>query len=227
MNRIPIYLESAPKRTFAVALAWPGWARSGRTEADALAALAACAPRYAWVVGEGAGFVEPSDSSAFDIVERLTGNATTEFGAPGGRPAADDAALDAAELERQLAILDAAWKALDRTAKVARGATLRKGPRGGGRTLPKILDHVLDAETGYLSALGARYRGPNDIAELRRVGREAIIAAARYEPLADPSAVKKRWPPRFFIRRSAWHILDHAWEIEDRARPTDTEPSQT
>lgn len=227
MSRIPIYLETAPKRTFAVGLAWPGWARSGRTEADALAALAAYAPRYARVVGEAAGFVEPSDSSLFDIAERLSGNATTEFGAPGARAAADDAALDAPELERQLAILDSAWQALERAAKAAHGATLRRGPRGGGRTLPKILEHVFGAETGYLSSLGARYRGPNDIAELRRVGREAIIAAARYEPLADPSAVKKRWPPRFFIRRSAWHILDHAWEIEDRARPVEAEPSRT
>ena len=226
MNRIQIYLESAPKRTFAGGLDWPGWARSGRTEADALAALAAYAPRYAQVVGGGAGFVVPTDSSWLEVVEHLSGNATTEFGAPGARPTADDGALDADEVERQLAILDAAWTALDRAADAARGATLRKGPRGGGRTLPKILDHVFDAETGYLSSLGARYRGPNDVGELRRVGREAVMAAARYEPIADPSAVKKRWPPRFFIRRSAWHILDHAWEIEDRARPAEVEPSR-
>ena len=219
MSRIPIYLEIAPKRTFAGAIDWPGWARSGRTEADALAALAAYASRYAKVVGPRAGFVEPADVSEFEIVERLGGNATTEFGAPGARPSVDDGALDAAELERQLALLGAAWNALDRAAKAARGATLRKGPRGGGRTLPKILEHVFGAETGYLTSLGARYRGPDDVAELRRVGREAITAAARYEPVADPSAVKKRWPPRYFIRRSAWHILDHAWEIEDRARP--------
>ncbi|MEP7082776.1 MAG: hypothetical protein ABI841_07350, partial [Chloroflexota bacterium] len=206
------------------ALEWPGWARSGRTEADALAALAAYAPRYAKIVGERAGFVEPADASDFEVTERLDGGATTEFGAPGAIPKADERPLDADELQRQLALLDAAWNALDRAAKAARGATLRKGPRGGGRTLPKILEHVVGAETGYLSSLGARSRGASDTPELRSVGREAITAASRYEPIANPSAVRKRWPPRYFVRRSAWHILDHVWEIEDRARPADADP---
>jgi hypothetical protein len=26
----------------------------------------------------------------------------------------------------------------------------------------------------------------------------------------------KRWLPRYFVRREAWHVLDHVWEIEDR-----------
>ena len=220
MTRIPIYVEIAPKRTFAGALDWPGWARSGRTEADALAALAAYAPRYAAVVGGSAGFDEPSDPSAFEIAERLSGGAATEFGVPGAVPTADEGPLHADELERQLALLKAAWSALDRAASEAHGATLRKGPRGGGRTLPKILEHVFSAEVSYLSSLGARYGGaPEDMDELRGLGREAVTAAARYEPIGNPSAVKKRWPPRYFVRRSAWHILDHAWEIEDRARP--------
>jgi hypothetical protein len=221
VTRIPIYLELAPRRAFASAVEWPGWARSGRTETDALAALAAYTPRYAQVVGARFDFVEPGDPSAFEVVERLDGGAATAFGVPGEVPAADARPLDAAELQRQLALLDAAWKALDRAAKGARGATLRKGPRGGGRTLPKILEHLLGAEAGYLSSLGARYRGPEDVRELRRVGRDAITAAARYEPIANPSAVKRRWPPRYFVRRSAWHVLDHAWEIEDRARPAE------
>lgn len=224
MKRIRIYLEIAPKRTFAGALDWPGWTRGGRTEADALEALLAYAPRYAKVVGARAGFVEPKDTSGFEITERLRGGATTEFGAPGAIPKADGRALDAAELERQLALLKAAWSALDRAAHEARGATLRKGPRGGGRPLPKILEHVLGAETGYLAKLGARYRGgPDDMAELRKVGRAAVTAAARNEPIVNPTAVKSRWAPRYFIRRSAWHVLDHAWEIQDRARPVGAE----
>jgi hypothetical protein len=28
----------------------------------------------------------------------------------------------------------------------------------------------------------------------------------------------KLWAPRYFARRVAWHMLDHAWEIEDRVR---------
>lgn len=222
MKPIPVYLEVAPKRTFAGAIDWPGWARSGRTEADALEALLAYAPRYAKLVSARVGFGEPERTSAFEIVERLPGGATTEFGAPGEIPEADARPLDATELERQLALLKAAWSALDRAASRASGATLRRGPRGGGRPLPKILEHVLGAELGYLAKLGERYRGAaDDIEDIRRAERAAVTAAARYEPLPNPNAVKKRWSPRYFVRRAAWHILDHAWEIEDRARSAD------
>jgi hypothetical protein len=220
MKRIPVYLEIAPRRTFAGAIDWPGWTRSGRTEADALEALVAYAPRYAKVVGTRSGFVGPKDTSALEIVERLRGGATTDFGAPGEIPKADARPLDATELERQLALMKAAWSALDGAARAARGATLRKGPRGGGRPLPKILEHVMGAEAGYLAKLGERYGGgADDMAELRKVERAAVTAAARYEPLPNPNAVKKRWAPRYFVRRATWHVLDHAWEIEDRARP--------
>lgn len=224
MQRVPIYLEIAPKRTFAGALDWPGWARSGRTEADAIEALLAYAPRYAKVVGARAGFDAPKDTPAFDVAERLHGGATTEFGAPGAIPKADDRPLNAAELERQLAILRAAWKAFDGAGTRARGIELRKGPRGGGRDLPKMSDHVLGAEMGYLGQLGARYRGaPDDAAALHRAVVAAISAVTRGEPVTEPTAVKKRWPPRYFIHRSAWHVLDHAWEIEDRAGPLEGE----
>ena len=27
------------------------------------------------------------------------------------------------------------------------------------------------------------------------------------------------WPARYAARRIAWHVLDHAWEIEDRSDP--------
>jgi hypothetical protein len=219
MKRIAVYVEVAPKRTFAGAIEWPGWARSGRTEADALEALLAYAPRYARLLGAQGGFVQPTGASGFEIVERLPGSATTEFGAPGEIPEADGRPLDSAELERQLALMKAAWSALDRAATGARGATLRKGPRGGGRPLPRILEHVMGAEAGYLAKLGERYRGPaDDMAGIREAETAAVTAAARYEPMPNPNAVRRRWSPRYFIRRAAWHILDHAWEIEDRAR---------
>ena len=30
-------------------------------------------------------------------------------------------------------------------------------------------------------------------------------------------AVDWKWPPRYAARRLAWHVLDHAWEIEDKS----------
>jgi hypothetical protein len=56
-------------------------------------------------------------------------------------------------------------------------------------------------------------------AELARL-REAILSAVTMETLAQISASGLRggvhWSARYFARRSAWHLLDHAWEIEDR-----------
>lgn len=215
---IATYVEVAPKRVFAGALDWPGWARSGRTEADAIQSLLAYAPRYASVVG--AGFEAPSTLSDFAVVERLQGNVTTEFGAPGKVPEADGRELDGLELERQVGLLEAAWKALDTAADAARGVPLATGPRGGGRDLAKMLEHVSGAESSYLRKLGARYVGPpDDVAALRRTVVESLRARAQSEPLVNSTVVRKPWPPRYFVRRVAWHVLDHAWELEDRSRP--------
>ena len=215
-KRHAIYLEVAPRRTFAGSIDWPGWTRGGRTEADAFDALLACGPRYATVAGSG--FAVPKDVFAFEVVERLRGGATTDFGAPGEIPEADSRPLTAPELERQVRLLKAAWRALESAAGAAAGAKLRTGPRGGGRDLPKTLGHVLDAEASYLAKLGARHDGANgDHVQLRSAVTEALAAIGAGREVASPNAVKKRWPPRYFVRRASWHVLDHAWEIEDRA----------
>ena len=108
---ITVYLETAAKRAFAGAVEWPGWSRSGRGDDQALEALAAYRSRYAAVLA-AAKLVGPA-SARFEVVERLAGNATTDFGAPGIPPAADERPLDEAELERQQAILRASWVALE------------------------------------------------------------------------------------------------------------------
>lgn len=89
-SSVPGYLEIASKRTFAGAIEWPGWCRSGRDEAEALAALVAYGPRYARVVGGvSSQFEPPVDTSAIEIVEQLAGNSGTEFGIPAVPPASD------------------------------------------------------------------------------------------------------------------------------------------
>jgi hypothetical protein len=208
-----VYLEVTRKRTFAGAIEWPGWCRAGKTEEEALAALVAYADRYQKVVG--GDFTAPRSVESLDVVERLTGNATTEFGAPGVPPQADDRPLSAAELKRLSTILEASWRAFDRAAAKAEGATLTKGPRGGGRDLPKMVEHVMGAEESYLSKLGSR--SPAKMADLRKTILAALAARAGGKPLADPNKVEKLWSPRYFVRRAAWHALDHAWEIEDRS----------
>ena len=93
--KIPVYLEVGSKRTFAGALDWPGWCRSGRDEASALQALVDYGPRYAAAIRSARlGFKAPADVSAFTVMERLNGDTTTDFGAPACIPDGDAAPVD-------------------------------------------------------------------------------------------------------------------------------------
>jgi hypothetical protein len=221
---IRTYLEAGRRRVFAGALDWPGWCRAARDEESALVALAAYGARYRDAVAAAApGLDPPGDASKLRVVERLEGNATTDFGAPAMAPAADSEPLAGAELERRVALLRACWAALDAAARDAAGAVLRKGPRGGGRELRAIVAHVVGADGAYLSKLGGRYRKAADAdADAERDGlRAAIVDTLESLGRGEPPARKPRsgslWSPRYFVRRSAWHALDHAWEIQDRA----------
>jgi hypothetical protein len=222
-DRIEVYFEVGQKRTFAGAIDWPGWCRGGRDADTALQALCDSGPRYARALrGSKLGFHAPKDVSAFKVVERLEGNATTDFGAPDAAPAADAEPVDAAALRRYEALLRACWDAFDAAIAAAGDKELRLGPRGGGRQLEGIIQHVLGADAGYLSALGWKLKqekGADWRAELERT-RQALLdglgAAARGEIAERGPRGGARWSPRYFVRRVAWHVLDHAWEIEDR-----------
>jgi hypothetical protein len=216
---IPVALEVGSKRVFAGAVDWPGWSRSGRDEDAAIESLFAYAARYARVLrGTGLGFDTPEDPSALTVVEHLKGNATTEFGAPDIPPSIDGEPVGDAERRRFSTLLRASWRAFDRTAEEAEGTELTKGPRGGGRDLDKIVDHVLGADEGYLMRLGAKApKGDPDerATRLRQAMLDALEVAVREGVPPGPRG-GKRWSPRYFVRRSAWHVLDHAWELEDR-----------
>ena len=221
-SRHRIYLETAKRRSFAGAVEWPGWCRSGRDADAAVQALFDHAPRYAAVVGSaGGGFEVPEDVSALRVVETLPGDATTEFGAPSAAPGSDQRKLSRKELDRQLALLQASWGAFDAAAAAAAGKELRKGPRGGGRDLDRIVEHVFDADAAYLRSTGGRHRrGEADMREEMAAMRQAFVemlrARARGEEPERGWRTAPLWAPRYAIRRSAWHALDHAWEIEDR-----------
>jgi len=216
MKRVEVAIEAGDKKTFATAIDWPGWSRSGKTEHDALEALLVAAPRYAAVARRAkVEFTEPAKPSDLHVAERHAGDASTEFGIPAADLKSDGASMTDDELARQVALLEASWAALDAAARKAVGKELRKGPRGGGRDLDKIVDHVHEANGAYVHQLGTR--APKDPKGLRKAAVAALDARVHDQPLADPNKVRKPWTPRYFVRRAAWHALDHAWEIEDRA----------
>jgi hypothetical protein len=103
---------------------------------------------------------------------------------------------------------------------MAKGKALRAGPRGGGRTLDGVVQHVLGAERGYLSQLGGKVSQPDSSPPASGPTRQAILktlrASAHGEIAEYGPRGGKRWSPRYFVRREAWHVLDHIWEIEDR-----------
>ncbi len=222
-GRVLVYLETGDKKVFASALDWPGWSRGAKDADGALDALLAYGGRYGRVVGAVTDFAAPAEVSDFEVVQRLKGGGATDFGVPSQPARSDDDALAEAELERLVAILRACWSAFDRAARKADGVELRKGPRGGGRDLDKIIEHVVGAEESYLHQLGARAaaRGDESAADVWPALREAIVHTLRLRARGDEpesaTKVKKRWSPRYFVRRAAWHLLDHAWEVEHRA----------
>lgn len=218
-----VYLESGQKRTVAGVLDWPGWCRIGRDEDTALSALADYQARYARILREtayAAALAAPVPT--FTIVERLAGNATTDFGVPECAPAWDLTPLDAASARRYQLVLEAIWRGFDAAVAAASGAELRRGPRGGGRDLDGVVWHTLRAERNYLARRGWKIgKVPDDdpvgaAALIRQGVLDALAAAMRGEAPERGPRGGAIWPARYFARRIAWHVLDHLWEIEDR-----------
>ena len=113
-------------------------------------------------------------------------------------------------------LLEASWAVFDDVVASAPPA-LRKGPRGGGRDRDKIVEHVLESVISYSRALGLRGRRPkwDDVDAMASFRAELLDRLRR--PSDGTAATEKGWPPRYTTRRMAWHVLDHAWEIEDKS----------
>ena len=195
---VKVYLEVARRRAFACAVDWPGWCRSGRTPDEAVETLAAFADRYREVAPKLPKRIQLA------VVEELPGGGATEFGALDKPCSLDQRPLTAADARKLADIVEASWRTLDR---VAAGAppTLRKGPRGGGRDRDPIVEHVLEAERSYFRSVG-----------IRTGDRTEFVDALRAARTAESSGT---WPWRYAARRVAWHVLDHAWESEDKSEP--------
>ena len=196
MRGTRVYLEQGRTWTFAVALDWPGWARRGKGDEAALEALLSYADRYRLVVPE-------LEVGELHVVGAVPGNGTTEFGAPNVRGPWDEEPADGAVLAHRM---EQCWAAFDR-AVAGSTAELRKGPRGGGRDRDDVAAHLQEAERSDARTLGVRLPPRTPWREQRTAFAEAVRSGA-------PAA---RYPLPYVVRTSAWHVLDHAWEIEDKS----------
>jgi hypothetical protein len=218
-----VYIETGRKHTFAGAIDWPGWCRMGQDENSALMALFEIGPRYAAVLQAAQiEFQAPLGAAAFKVVERLEGNATTDFGAPNIPPSNDNRLVSEDEFLRLQALVMACWQALDSAVIAASGRELRKGPRGVGRDLAGILEHIVGSDASDLARLAWKFQlhvPQNSMEELGRIRQATLNALARSALGQIPEQGWRSgviWTPRHFVRNLAWHTLDHTWEIEDR-----------
>jgi hypothetical protein len=213
-----VFVETGAKRVFAGAIDWPGLARSGRTQEEALDRLFEYLTRYRRSVGEAArGLSIPRVAAEFQVTASLGGGSGTDFGVPSAVADFDREEPSTRTLNEQLERLRGAWTAFERATKKGDGKTLATGPRGGGRTVAKMREHVLEADRAYISSLGAKApTSRSSWHEVQAVFVEAVHAKLRGELAEKGPRGGERWPALYAIRRSAWHALDHAWEIEDR-----------
>ena len=218
-DRLRVLVEIGPKgkRIVAAAMDWPGLERGGRSEYEAIERLLAYVPRYA-PVAERVGLREALERSVQPhVIERTPGNTSTDWWGIAHVPSVIEAdPLSHAELERRIGLMRAAWDHFDHASKSA-AAPLTKGPRGGGRERDQIIRHVYASERhNFWRKVAIR---ENDEVRLTpeelSAFRERYLAAIREYHAAHRPA--RRWPLRFLIRRTAQHVMDHAWELEDRA----------
>src|SRR5689334_22949277 len=108
---IDVTVETGAKKTFASALDWPGWSRSGKTEERALGTLIEYADRYARVAARAGETFDPAD---YDVVERTAGGSGTDFGVPSSITELDRRPLTSDAAEREARLVEAAWSILER-----------------------------------------------------------------------------------------------------------------
>jgi hypothetical protein len=216
-DTIRVALEIGPngKRVAAVAPDWPGLSRGAKTEDAALEQLLSYLPRYAPVAklaGMDAAFAA---ITAIDVVERYPGTGSTDFwGISFAFSSIDRHAMSRDELERELALMRACWAFFDDVrSRVSAG--MQKGPRGGGRDRDHIVRHTLDAERDWAKKLGMASSLDEMLTDDGlNAHRNAYGDAIR--TFHDEGKMARTWPLRFLIRHTAFHTLDHTWEMEDK-----------
>lgn len=203
------------KRVVAVASAWPGLSRGDKTEAAALERLQTYRPRYAPVARHAGLEHEFSIGSPLEVVERYVGTGSTDFwGISFAFSENDRQGMSDAELERELSLLQGCWAFFDEV-RGRVSAELRKGPRGGGWDRDQLVWHTVANEMDWGTGLGLPKRPATmpDEDDLR-AHRDAYVNGIReYHAQGKMSG---KWPLRYLIRHSAFHTMDHAWQMEDK-----------
>ena len=216
-NPMRVTLEIGPKgkRVVAVAPDWPGLERGAATGEAAIERLLAYIPRYAAVTKLAGMETAFANISSVDMVEQYPGTGSTDFwGISFAFSSIDQQAMSGKALDRELTLMRASWAFFDEV-RLRVSAEMRRGPRGGGRDRDKIVRHTLASELDFSKKVGVL--PPLDTLltnEGLRAYRDAYCNAIR--ELHSQGKMARTWPLRYLIRHTAFHTLDHAWEMEDK-----------
>jgi hypothetical protein len=215
--RVQVEQPTRDKKWVAVAVDWPGLERGATSEEKALDRLEAYVPRYLPVAKRARlGTELAGQDGGLQIVERYRGVGSTDFWGISFAPSSlDRLPMDAKVFDRSVRLLRAAWAEFDDTATRVT-VDLRPGPRGGGRSRDRIVEHVLNVEG---QDFAKRVQVPTELDELltpkgRSDHRDRFVEAMRSwyaegRPLGN-------WTIPYLLRHTAYHALDHAWEMQDR-----------
>jgi hypothetical protein len=214
-------VEHGPKgkKVVAFAIDWPGWSRGAKTSDLALATLDAYRQRYR-PIALAAGMADEFDAAGpLHVIEERVGTGSTDFWGISFSPSSSEQGpMGDTEIERKIALLRACWAFFDGVAGRV-SAEMRKGPRGGGRDRDQIIGHTIWVEIhDFTKRLGLRIPEAGALAPDGLVAhREAYVAAMRAYNRGEGTRMRS-WTLPFLIRHSAFHVMDHAWEMEDKDR---------
>ena len=216
-NNIRVTLEIGPKgkRIVAVAPDWPGLSRGAATADAAVERLRSYIPRYAPVAKLAGMEAVFADSPTFDVVESYPGISSTDFWGISFRfSSIDQKSMPVEEIERLLALMQASWAFFDNVRSRV-SAEMQRGPRGGGKDRDRIVRHTLGSELDFTRRVGVLTSLEVILTEEGlKAHRDAFVDAIRAFHAQNQMA--RTWPLRYLIRHTAFHTLDHAWEMEDK-----------
>lgn len=215
-------IERGPKgkRFVAYAIDWPGLERNGKTVVEAFEKMDAYRQRYR-VIAERAGYLAAYEKvPPAKIVQDYEGTGSTDFwGISFAHGPNDHEPLSDSDLEQQLSLLNACWDEFDDIGERV-SPEMQRGPRGGGRNRDEIVSHLVYAELTWLKKLDIRPEFKEILPfEQRKIHHQGVIDELRrrhQEGLPVKAKGGPPWKVRFTIRHLAYHVMDHAWEMEDK-----------
>ncbi|HEX7234696.1 MAG TPA: hypothetical protein VF243_05455, partial [Nitrosospira sp.] len=175
-------------------------------------------PRYAYVAELADMEAEFDALRSVKVVEQYPGTPSTDFwGISFAFSSIDQQGMSRAELERELRLMQACWTFFDDVRRRV-SAEMQKGPRGGGRDRDRIVHHTFAAEQDWARMIGVLTPdGAMLTDEGLKAHRDAYCHAIQdYHSQGRLAGKMAKWPLRYLIRHTAFHTMDHAWEMEDK-----------